>query len=150
MEVSWSFGHLGSSVNDREALSIHHGKDASAFVDERSIEEQVPTGRERCMVRWRTLQPMFDDTSEGRDAVTALNSKLPQRIALDNPALEPDTLTHVLVECVLPDKATSADPTTPALPLLLSFSITLHLRRATARTVLFLSLNLLIVQRGQQ
>jgi hypothetical protein len=31
------------------------------------------------------------------------------------------------------------------LPLLLSFSIPLHLRRATARTVLFLSLNLLIV-----
>jgi hypothetical protein len=127
VQVRRAFGHLGSSVNDREVLSLHHGKDAFACVDERAIEDQVPTGRELCLVRGRTLQPMVEDPSERRHAVPAVNSQLPQRIALDDPALEPDPLTPVLVEPVLPDKATSADPTTPALLLLLRFSIPLHL-----------------------
>jgi hypothetical protein len=82
---------------------------------------------------------MFDDTPESRNAVTALSGQLSQRVALDNPTLEPDTLTKVLVERVLPDKATTTDQTKPALLLLPSFSMTLYLRRATVWTVFFLS-----------
>ena len=82
---------------------------------------------------------MFDDSPESRNTVTALSGQLSQRVALDDPALEPDTLPKVFVECVLPDKATTTGQTKPALLSLPSFSMTLHLRRATAWTVLFLS-----------
>ena len=71
---------------------------------------------------------MFDDTPESRNAVTALSGQLSQRVALDNPALEPDTLTQMLVEGIFPTKAATAPTAEPALRSVTALSVVSHLR----------------------
>ena len=70
---------------------------------------------------------MFDDTPESRNTVTGLSGQLSQRVALDNPALEPDTLTQMLVEGIFPTKAVTAPATEPALRSVTALSVASHL-----------------------
>jgi hypothetical protein len=83
---------------------------------------------------------MFDDTPNRTDTVTTLSCYLPQGVALDNPTFEPDTLAKIFVDSVLPNKASSALPTEPALFALPGFAVALNMNRTTLWTVLFLSL----------
>jgi len=75
---------------------------------------------------------------------------LPDGIAFDNPALEPDPLALELVETILPAEAAAAMPAKPALRSVTAVAVASYLRRATSRTVLFLPSKTTIVERLQQ
>jgi hypothetical protein len=138
LQVSWSFSHVGSGVNHGEALRIHDGKDSFALIEKSAIEDQVASGAQIGRDRWRMPKPILDDALHCPNAVTTLSGNLSQRVAFDNPALEPDPLAQVFVGSVLPDKSPTALPTVPALLSLTTLSVSLHLGTMTARTMLFL------------
>lgn len=77
-------------MNDTEALRIHDGKDSLALIEKSAIENQVAIGAQIGRDRWRMPKPILDDALHRTDAVTTLSGNLSQRIAFDNPALEPD------------------------------------------------------------
>jgi hypothetical protein len=83
-------------------------------------------------------KPILDDAVYRTDAVTTLSGNLSQRVAFDNPALEPDPLAQVFVGSVLPDKGPTAMHTAPALFSLTTLSVSLHLGTMTVWTMLFL------------
>jgi hypothetical protein len=73
------------------------------------------------------LKPVLDNPSNGTATVAALNCDLSDRVALNNPALKPNTFPKLLVNSVLPDKSATTLLTRPALFVLPAFSVALNM-----------------------
>src|SRR5215475_770929 len=115
IKVSGSFSHVSSSVKHRKATGVHDGKDSLASLNKGSIPNQIARRTEPATSRHSLVEPVFDDSLNRTHTVPALSGYLSQSVALDHPAFEPDPLTSLLVDSVLPDKRATTPPTTPAL-----------------------------------
>lgn len=150
VKVAGSFSHLGSSVDNRAGLSFHRGKDSFALVEKRSVQKKVAMSCQFDLVGGRMFKPILDDASNAANTVTALSSDLSHRIALNDPALKPDTLAQPFIKSVLPNESVTASTTTKALPAFRASSMLSNLRTTTIPTMLFCSSNTTIVERLQQ
>jgi len=126
IQMTGAFGHVRSPMDNRVALSFHCGKNSLALVEKRCVQKKISMCCESDMFCWRMLKPIMNDSSNGTDTVTALSGYLPSRVALDNPALEPNPFAHILVDSVLADKSATALLTQPALFVFPASSVTLN------------------------
>jgi hypothetical protein len=121
IQMGGSFGHIRGPVDDRIALSFHSRKNPFALVEKRSIQKKILMCGEFDLFGGRMLKPILDDPSNATGTVTALSCDLSHRIALNNPALKPNTFSQILVDSVLPDKSATALLTRPALTCFAGF-----------------------------
>jgi hypothetical protein len=126
IQMGRSFGHIRGSVDDRIALSLHGRKNSFALVERRSIQKEILMCGEFDLFGGRMLKPILDDPSNGTHAVTALSCYLSHCVALNNPALKPNTLPQIFVDSVLPNKSATTLLTQPALFVLPAFSVALN------------------------
>jgi hypothetical protein len=127
IQMGGSFGHIRGCVDHRITLSFHCRKDSFALVEKRSIQKKILMCGEFDLFGGRMLKPILDDPSNGTHTVTALSCYLSHCVALNDPALKPNTSPQILVESVLPDKSATALLTQPALFVLPAFSVALNM-----------------------
>jgi hypothetical protein len=137
-------------VDNRIAPSFHGRKNTFALVEKRSIQKKVLMCGEFHFFGGRMLKPILDDPSNATDTVTALSCDLSHRIALNNPALKPNTFSHSFILSVVPNESATACTTAKALAFCTTFSMLSNLSTAAMRTMLFCSSSTTIVERLQQ
>ena len=94
------------------------------------------------VLRWRLLEPVFNNAANGAYTMTTLIRKLTESIAVYNPMFEPNELACILVWAVLPEKWTMTLMTKPALLFSRTPPISFYSGRTATWTMFFSSISL--------
>lgn len=126
IQMGGAFGDLRGPVYDRIVLRVHGRKNPLAPVEKRSIQQQISVCGEVDLPGGRMRKPILEDPSNGTGAVTALSGALFHGVALNNPAVKPNTFPEILVDSAFPDKGATTLSTPPALFVLPAFAVALN------------------------
>jgi hypothetical protein len=121
-EIAWPFGDIANTMEQGEVLGAHNGKESFVPFEGGAIEDQIGVAWKIALVDRRMGQPIVDDPVKGWWAVPTLFDQLSNHIAFDQPTLEPDEVTVMLVARIFPNEATTARVASPTLLLQRGFS----------------------------
>ena len=97
-------------------IGVHQSNETSWAVQESTVQDKMlALGQTKVGRWWRLCQKVVNHTIKLSRAVMALNGKLPNGIALYNPASEPFALFGMFCRRIMPAKQLLAGETKPAL-----------------------------------